>query len=73
MIFFLFSLQPSGSDGTCSHMVLGLHIEILFVNVGYLANPQAKVQFLRDSFLDVEYIYFINMRMMVVNMSRSSM
>ena len=24
-------------------MVLGMNIEILFANVGYLANPQAKV------------------------------
>jgi hypothetical protein len=26
-------------------MVLGMSIEILFANVGYLANPQAKVQY----------------------------
>ncbi|XP_028399905.1 tectonic-3-like [Dendronephthya gigantea] len=35
--------SPSGGDGVCSGMVLGMHIEILFANVGYLANPQAKI------------------------------
>ncbi|XP_046859607.1 tectonic-1-like [Xenia sp. Carnegie-2017] len=37
------SNKPVGSGGVCSNMILGLHIEILFANVGYLAKPQAKI------------------------------
>ena len=33
----------AGSQGVGENMVLGMHIEILFAKIGYLANPQAKV------------------------------
>ena len=35
--------KGEGSGSICSNMVLGMNIEILFANVGYLANPQAKI------------------------------
>ncbi|XP_072015474.1 tectonic-3-like [Amphiura filiformis] len=39
----LLGLPSSPSSGTCINMVMALHIEVLYANVGSLANPQAKV------------------------------
>ncbi len=37
-------LQPSRTQpGVCVNMVLGMHIEVLYANVGALGNPQSKV------------------------------
>lgn len=35
--------QVAGNGAECIDMVLGMHIQILYANVGSLANPQAKI------------------------------
>ena len=42
-------------------MILGLHIEVLFANFGFLANPQPKVMnaFFPRSFCFLVYIIFV--------------
>ncbi|KAK3746639.1 hypothetical protein QZH41_012846 [Actinostola sp. cb2023] len=32
-----------GGNGACTNMIMGLHIEVLYSNFGFLANPQPKV------------------------------
>lgn len=35
--------QVDGGNGVCSNMVMGLKIEVLYANFGFLANPQPRV------------------------------
>lgn len=39
-----FILQAVQGEGECQNMRLGLHIEILFANFGFLAKPQPRVR-----------------------------
>lgn len=39
-----FHLQPVQGDSECRNMRLGLHIEVLFANFGFLAKPQPRVR-----------------------------
>ena len=38
--------------GTCHNMVMGRHIEVIYANVGSLANPQAKILGVRYNYAD---------------------
>ena len=40
---FVSYLQSSTDSGFCTQVVLGMHIEVLYANVGALGNPQAKI------------------------------
>lgn len=45
-------------DGECRNMILGLHIEVLFANFGFLANPQPRivgVMYKYDDPKDIKY------------------
>ena len=50
--FSTISLQTlsSNQEGVCPSIVLGLHLEVLYSNVGALSNPQPKI-------LGVKYTY----------------
>ncbi|XP_032237913.2 tectonic-1 [Nematostella vectensis] len=37
------SQTPDGGGGTCRNMITSVHIEVIYANFGFLANPQAKV------------------------------
>ncbi|CAB3995405.1 Hypothetical predicted protein, partial [Paramuricea clavata] len=37
------TVNPGRAGRGCSSRVLGMHIQILFANVGYFANPQSKI------------------------------
>ncbi|CAH3171293.1 unnamed protein product [Porites lobata] len=50
--------EAEEGNGGCRNMILGLHIEVLFANFGFLANPQPKivgVMFKYDDRKDVPY------------------
>ncbi|KAM7426036.1 Tectonic-1 [Porites harrisoni] len=50
--------EAEEGNGGCRNMILGLHIEVLFANFGFLANPQPKivgVMFKYDDPKDVPY------------------
>ncbi|XP_022109472.1 tectonic-1-like [Acanthaster planci] len=50
-------VQPTGSpsssvEGTCNNMVMALHIEVIYGNVGSLVNPQAKILGVRYNYAE---------------------
>ncbi|XP_038053223.1 tectonic-1-like [Patiria miniata] len=45
--------SPSSSvEGTCNNMVVALHIEVIYANVGSLVNPQAKILGVRYNYAE---------------------
>jgi len=50
--------EPVQGEGECQNMILGLHIEILFANFGFLAKPQPRivgVMYKYDDPKDIKY------------------
>ncbi|PIK39862.1 tectonic-like protein, partial [Apostichopus japonicus] len=45
-------VPSSPSKGTCSNMVTGLHIEVIYANVGSLQNPQPKILGVKYNYAD---------------------
>ncbi|XP_033638805.1 tectonic-1-like [Asterias rubens] len=44
---------PSSTiEGTCNNMVMGVHIEVIYANVGSLANPQPKILGVRYNYAE---------------------
>ncbi|CAH1785708.1 unnamed protein product, partial [Owenia fusiformis] len=50
--------EPYSQKGGCLNIVLGMHIEILYANIGSLVNPQAKIigiSFIYESPQDIKF------------------
>ncbi|XP_013398178.1 tectonic-1 [Lingula anatina] len=52
------SAASGGGDGICNDIRLGMHLEIVYINVGALANPQPKIIGVNCKFDDPQRIQY---------------